>query len=378
MTPPITVILVDDHEMVRESLVQVLSHDPMIKVVGEAATGKAGVALALAERPDVVVMDFVLPDMSGATAIGLLRAQMPDVKVITVSGLSIPGAYQAAAAAGSTAWLRKTKAVRELAAAIRQVHAGEAVADTEMDGLPSLDELVVHYQPVTDLQSGGVVGFEALVRRRLPGGGLGSPLTFMPQAEMVGLVGDLDRRVAETAARQLRQWQRQFPRDAPLWISVNLSGMDMRRPDLADWVSGAVEAAGIAPSGLVLEITETVLVEDTVHTMRRLGELRQVGVRLSLDDFGSGFSSLAYLRRFPFDFLKIDKGFTEDLPHSERAMRMVDAIQHLTSTLGLRGIAEGIERAEQADALRRSGWSYGQGYLFSRPIPPEECEALLA
>ena len=378
MTPPITVVVVDDHEMVRESLVQVLSHDPLIEVVGEAATGKAGVALALSTRPDVVVMDFVLPDMSGATAIGLLRAQMPEVKVITVSGLNVPGAYRAAAAAGSTAWLRKTSAVRELAAAIHQVHAGETVTDSEMDGLPSLDELVVHYQPVTDLQAGRVVGFEALVRRRLPGGGLGSPLTFMPQAEMVGLVGDLDRRVSETAARQLRQWQRQFPKDPPLWVSVNLSGMDMRRADLADWVSGAVEAAGIAPSGLVLEITETVLVEDTVHTIRRLGELRAVGVRLSLDDFGSGFSSLAYLRRFPFDFLKIDKGFTEELPHSERAMRMADAIQNLAATLGLHGIAEGIERAEQADALRRLGWSYGQGYHFSRPIPPEDCAALLA
>ena len=253
--------------MVRESLVQVLSHDPLIEVVGEAASGRAGVAIALDKRPDVVVMDFVLPDMSGATAIGLLRAQMPEVKVITVSGLSVPGAYQAAAAAGSTAWLRKTSAVRELAAAIRQVHAGEDVADNEMDGLPSLDELVVHYQPIHDLQRGGIVGFEALVRRRLPGGGLGSPLTFMPQAEMVGLVGDLDRRVSETAARQLRQWQRKFPKDPPLWVSVNLSGMDMRRSDLADWVSGAVDAAGIAPASLVLEITETVLVEDTVHTM---------------------------------------------------------------------------------------------------------------
>lgn len=377
MATPITVVVVDDHEMVRESLIAVLSRDPLIRVAGAAATGKSGVALAVAERADVVVMDFVLPDMTGATAIGLLKAQMPDVKVITVSGLSVPGAYQAAAAAGSTAWLRKTSAVRELAAAIHQVFAGEVVLDHELDGLPSLDEIVVHYQPVNDLATGEIVGFEALARRRLPGGGLGSPLTFMPQAEMVGLVSDLDRRVAETAARQVHAWQRDFPRDPALWVSVNLSGMDMRRPDLADWVAGAVDAAGIAPSSLVLEITETVLVQDTVHTVRRLGELRAAGVRLSLDDFGTGFSSLAYLRRFPFDFLKIDKGFTEELPHSERAMRMADAIQKVVSTLGLHGIAEGIERAEQAEALRRFGWSYGQGYLFSRPMPPEDCASLL-
>ena len=363
--------------MVRESLVQVLSRDPLIEVAGAAATGKSGVALAVAENADVVVMDFVLPDMTGATAIGMLRAQMPDVKVITVSGLNVPGAYQAAAAAGSTAWLRKTSAVRELAAAIRQVYAGESVQDRELEGIPSLDELVVHYQPITDLATRAVVGFEALVRRRLPGGGLGAPLTFMPQAEMVGLVGDLDRRVSETAARQLHRWQQKFPRNPPLWVGVNLSGMDMRQPDLPDWVAGAVDAAGIAPSSLVLEITETVLVEDTVHTMRRLGELRALGVRLSLDDFGSGFSSLAYLRRFPFDFLKIDKGFTEELPHSERAMRMVDAIQKVVATLGLRGIAEGIERPEQAEALRSIGWSLGQGFLFSKPVPSDACDALL-
>ena len=376
--PPITVVLVDDHEMVRESLVEVLSVDPGIRVVGTAATGAGGVEIAIAQRPDIVVMDFVLPDMDGAAAIRRLKGELPDVKVITVSGARVPGAYYAVAAAGSNAWVQKTMAVRVLGRAIHSVFAGEPVPDDELDGLPSLDDIVVYYQPVHDLDTGSIAGFEALVRWAHPQGGLVPPAGFLPQAELVGLVADLDRRVGETAARQLRAWQDRFPTRPERWVSVNLSGTDLMRPGLPDWVAGAVGAAGIEPSTLMLEVTETVLVEDSNRTMLHLNQLKEIGVRLALDDFGSGFASLSYLRRFPFDMIKIDQKFTAELPFSSRAMLMAEAIQQMTQTIGVRGIAEGIEREDQAEALLKLGWEYGQGYLFSKPVTAMECESLLA
>ncbi len=374
---PITVVVVDDHEMVREALTGVLGTDPGIRVVGTASTGRAGVDLAIAVRPDIVVMDFDLPDIDGAAATRLIKAELPETKVITVSGSRIPGSYGAVSAAGSSAWVSKTKAIRELGVAIHRVHAGEPVTDDELEGIPTVDQLAVHYQPVYELSAMSIVGFEALVRWAHPGGSVYQPATFLAQAELVGTIGDLDRRVGEVAMVQLRDWQRRFPTDPPRWVSVNLSGMDLRDPSGLEWVSEALASSGLVPSSVVLEITESVLIVENSQTSDCLHRLRDLGVRLALDDFGSGFSSLDYLRRFPFHFLKIDKGFTEELPHSKRAMRMVEAIQQVVSTLDLRGIAEGIERAEQAEALRSVGWSLGQGYLFSRPIPAEACDALL-
>ena len=161
-------------------------------------------------------------------------------------------------------------------------------------------------------------------------------------------------------------------------MSVNLSANDLSDPDLFDSISGIITGAGIDPADLVVEVTESVLLDDTQQTMDFLTRLKGLGVGLALDDFGTAFSSLSYVRRFPFDHLKIDVSFTAQLPHSTRSMLLVEAIHHLAMSIGMIEVAEGIEREEQADALRGIGWQYGQGYLFSRPIPGADCEALLA
>ena len=371
----ISVVLVDDHEEIRELFSQVLAADPAIEVVGTASSGRDAVEVVRRQRPDVVVIDFVLPDMSGATAIELLRSESPESKVITCSGLGAPGAYQAAAAAGSSTWLRKTSAVKDLRAAIHQIHAGEAVSD---GGHPAVGDVIVHYQPVHRLTTGAVVGLEALARLVHPNGTILSPADFLPRAEMAGMIGDFDKRVSEIAARQLGEWNVRHKSDPPRWVSVNLSALDMRRPDLPEWISNAFEGARIDPSCMVLEITEAAILDDEDQTIRRLERLKSLGARIALDDFVGARASIAFMQRFPFDIVKVDRGLTAQLPHSEEATAVMRAIHEVVTRLNLVCIAEGLEREDQLAAVRELGCELGQGYLFSRPAPAAECEAVLA
>jgi EAL domain-containing protein (putative c-di-GMP-specific phosphodiesterase class I) len=163
-----------------------------------------------------------------------------------------------------------------------------------------------------------------------------------------------------------------------MWMSVNMSASDLADPALFETLLGIVTGAGIEPTDLVVEVTESLLLDDTEKTMEFLMRLRDLGVGLALDDFGTAFSSLSYVRRFPFDHLKLDISFTAELPHSVRTMLLVEEICHLATSMEMKTIAEGIERQEQAEALRGFGCEYGQGYLFSRPVSAANCEALLA
>lgn len=378
VSPPISVLLVDDQENIRELFRQVLGADHSFRIVGLADSGQAAVEMAVDCRPDIVVMAFGLPDMNGATAISKIKGELPDTRVITVSGLGDPGAYQAAISAGSSAWIRKTSAARELPGAIRRVHAGDTTSLVGDDDIPSIGDLVVHYQGVHDLESRAVAGLEALVRWGHPNGTLIAPEEFLAGAEMVGRVSEFDKRVSEIAARQLTDWQTRHPVDPPRWMSVNLSALDLRRPDLHDWIAAAVQGAGVDPSCFVLELKETVLIVDPNETSRRLDRLKGLGVGLALDDFGGTFSSLANVSRLPFDFVKTDRSCTAEVPESADAMEKMETFARDLAAAGMTGIAKGVERTSQATALREVGWRLGQGFLFSRPEPPEVCESALA
>jgi EAL domain-containing protein (putative c-di-GMP-specific phosphodiesterase class I) len=372
------VLIVDDHEMLAESLVRLLSDDPGITVVGHEVTATNGIRRAAELVPDIVLMDFELPDMDGASATRMLRRLHPDIKVITVTGTQQRGAYFAAMEAGSSGWVRKTHALQELRLAVHSVHQGNGVLDDELASLPTLDQLRIVYQPVVDLTVGAVVGFEALVRWQHPDRGLLAPEHFLARAEQTGLLSQIDRWMRRQASAQLARWQGSgTAKGHRLWMSVNLSAADFANRGIADAVTEDIRDAGIDPADFVVEVTETVLLADDEITLSHLERIKSAGISLALDDFGTGFSSLSYLRRFPFDILKIDGSFTAELPSSSRTMLLVEAIQHLTSSVGLRGIAEGIERPEQVDALRRIGWQLGQGYLYSRPVDARACEALV-
>jgi EAL domain-containing protein (putative c-di-GMP-specific phosphodiesterase class I) len=239
-------------------------------------------------------------------------------------------------------------------------------------------ELTLRYQPTVALDGGRIVGLEALVRWNHPTRGLLPPAEFIPIAEETGLIVPLGRIVLHQACRQAVAWQGEFPGDPPLSISVNVSGKQLQHPRFVQDVAGALRASGLPPQTLVLEITETVLVQHSEEVMARLEALKELGVQLAIDDFGTEYSSLGYLRRFPIDVLKIDKGFVDGCDQGGPDAALLRTIVKLGRSLGLRTVAEGIEQAGQAAHLEDLACDLGQGFYFAKPLEGPEIAALLA
>jgi diguanylate cyclase (GGDEF)-like protein/PAS domain S-box-containing protein len=238
-------------------------------------------------------------------------------------------------------------------------------------------QLHLRYEPQMNLESGRICCLEALVRWRHPTRGEVSPGEFIPLAEETGMILAIGRWVLREACRQVKAWQERWPTPPPLTIAVNLSARQLQHPGIVDEVSAALAAAGLDPQSLVLEITETAIMEQLDAAITILTELRRLGVRLALDDFGTGYSSLSYLQRLPVDILKIDRSFVAGVARSIEDSALARGILTLAQTLGLETIAEGIETAEQLAALRELGCQLGQGYFFARPLGPAAVDALL-
>ncbi len=234
------------------------------------------------------------------------------------------------------------------------------------------EQIVVQYQPIVSLPTGRIVAAEALVRWEHPSRGLVPPSEFVPLAEETGLIAPLGRFVLQAACRQARRWQdaETDPAAEPLRMHVNLSAVELRDPGLVDGVLGALAEAGIAPGQLVLEITESQLLDDASGSAARFQQLRELGIRIALDDFGTGYSSLSYLHSLPLDALKIAREFIDGLTGGGREASFVGTIIDLARTLELEVIAEGIETPAQLAALRELGAELGQGYLLGRPSAP--------
>ena len=224
------------------------------------------------------------------------------------------------------------------------------------------DEFVLFYQPLVDARSGEVTGFEALIRWSHPNRGLVLPGEFIPLAEEMGLITAIGAWVLRRACADAAHW----PSD--LTIAVNVSPVQFRQPDLVRTVGAALAAAGLPASRLELEVTESVLLQETATTIAVLHELRALGIRIAMDDFGTGYSSLSYLSIFPFDKVKIDRSFTANLGRRE-ADAIVRAVTGLAGNLGIRSLAEGVESWQQVEQLQNLGCDELQGYLFGRPSP---------
>ncbi|MDQ3757428.1 MAG: EAL domain-containing protein [Actinomycetota bacterium] len=239
-------------------------------------------------------------------------------------------------------------------------------------------EFEPHYQPIVDLQSGRTVGVEALVRWHHPERGLLLPAAFIDLAEETGVIVPIGVQVLRQACRDAAGWQERLGNDAPLSVSVNLSVRQLQHPEIVREVASALRDSGLPGRALVLEITESTLLDDTEAAATRLAELKALGVRMALDDFGTGYSSLSYLGRFPVDILKIDKSFVEVLGEAvtDRSA-LVAAIVGLGATLGVQVTAEGIEVADQLAHLQKMGCELGQGFYFARPVPAAELEQRL-
>ena len=253
--------------------------------------------------------------------------------------------------------------------------------DAEMQARRSLEldlrhalaanQFELFYQPLIDLRTESVGGFEALLRCRHPERGMVPPVRFIPLAEEIGAIVPIGEWVVRQACVAASTWP------GELHVSVNLSPVQFKSRDLVAAVATALRQSGLAPGRLELEITETVMLQDTEATLATLHELRSLGVRIAMDDFGTGYSSLSYLRRFPFDRIKIDQSFVRELGRQRDCGAIIRAVIGLSHELGMATTAEGVETREQLCALARAGCSAIQGYLFSKPVPLGEVPEVL-
>ena len=238
-------------------------------------------------------------------------------------------------------------------------------------------EFKIFYQPIVTLETGLLAGFESLIRWEHPVRGLVSPIEFISIAENTGIIIPLGEWILRESCRQLRSWQRVSDRSADLWVSVNVSSKQFVNFDLVQMVADALQETGLDPRCLKLEITESTMVENIDYVASVMEKLKALGVKLSIDDFGTGFSSLSILHRFPLDSLKIDRSFVAQIKEVDRPVEIVRTIVNLAESLGLEIIAEGVETIEQLTQLRQLGCQFGQGYCFATPLSAETVEELL-
>lgn len=232
----------------------------------------------------------------------------------------------------------------------------------------SRNELEVHYQPIVMLTTGNLIGFEALVRWRHPLHGYIPPSTFIPIAEETDQIIEIDQWVLQDALQRVSQWHHQCPAQRQILVSVNLSTRQFSQPNMVEQIIALLQEHKVDPACLQLEITESALIEDSDYAINVLTQLRGLGISLSVDDFGTGFSSLSYLHTFPFNNLKIDRSFIDQMGKEGSNVVIVKTITTLARNLQMTVTAEGVESSQQLKTLQLIGCEYGQGYFFDRPL----------
>ena len=300
------------------------------------------------------------------------RSLRPSVSIGVATSGSLGGAEDLVHAADAAMYSAKQAGKNRLEVFQPRHHAAEMARQQLRGDLQQAvdgEQLLLHYQPIVDLVTGGITSFEALLRWQHPELGLLGPAEFVGLAEESDLILSIGRWVLHEACQQASDWQRSGSRGAGVNVSVNISARQFQDSSLVVEVKNALAAAQLDPRLLTVELTETLLLRDTDVTMSRIAGLKDLGVTLALDDFGIGYSSLSYLRRFPIDILKMDKSFLDDIPGNSSDEAVVRAIVDIGVTLGLQLVAEGVETREQATALAELGCPFGQGFHFARPLP---------
>ncbi|HEY6469672.1 MAG TPA: EAL domain-containing protein [Candidatus Dormibacteraeota bacterium] len=336
------------------------------------ADSPADQAIALARR---VLASLELPialrvtTASIATSIGIATGGLGDTSDELLRNADL-AMYAAKDAGGNGYALYKPSMHRVVAERVR--------VETALRTAWLTGDLIVHFQPIVDLSDGRMMSVEALARWRHPDGDMIPPSVFIPIAERTGLIIPIGARVLNEACRSLAAWQADYGGTADLAMSVNVSPRQLYSDDLVEIVQEALRTTGINPRCLILEVTETAMTDDTDSAIRILSRLKAIGVRMAIDDFGVGASSLARLRRLPVDIVKIDKSLVDHVPDGHVATSVLDAVIGVVNALQLRTVIEGVERADQAEHLRTAGYDLAQGYHFAMPMAGNAIERALA
>jgi Amt family ammonium transporter len=228
-------------------------------------------------------------------------------------------------------------------------------------------EFILHYQPIVRLNDNRVTGLEALIRWDHPEHGIIYPGEFIPKAEEIGLINQIGHWVLNEGCRQIKEWKATFPDFDEVKLSINISGHQFLQPDFADIIAGVIHYHALDPGTLKFELTETVLIKNTVTSIKTLLALKDIGIKLALDDFGTGYSSFAYLQQFPLDELKIDMSFIQKLEADSETYEIVKSIVGLAKKLGLKVVAEGVETEAQFNQVRRLEFDTVQGFWIAKP-----------
>ncbi|MGA9761377.1 MAG: bifunctional diguanylate cyclase/phosphodiesterase [Gaiellaceae bacterium] len=394
-TPPAILLLgVDDLRLVNESIGRTAG-DELLRVIAERLGRllRQGDTCAWTGAEFAVLVEDVSVEPPVAVAARLVKAlplSFPhshehETTIGVNAGVALVDGEESAEALLQKAEIALSRAVQVGNGSVELFEAGmhTAVFDRivlkgQLERALAEDQFVLNYQPIVEMNRGGLWGVEALIRWHHPTRGLVPPDEFIPLAEETGLIAPIGDWVLKEALRQAAEWN-QKTSSRPFTVTINLSRRQLGSPDLVDTVAGAIEEAGVDPAEIVLEITETALADDADSALQTLARLKELGVGLAIDDFGTGYSSLQYLRQVPANIIKIAKPFVDGVRATDSdEYRVANAIVRLGEAFGLRTLAEGIEDREQFDRMRELGCELGQGYYFARPLSAEEITPLLA
>ncbi|HEY9648221.1 MAG TPA: EAL domain-containing response regulator [Chroococcidiopsis sp.] len=388
-----TILVIEDETSIRETVVDLLEFQGFQTL--SAANGKEGIAIAAQHQPDLILCDIEMPELDGYGVLEALRQNLKTAAtpLIFLTARVTKPDVRRAMILGADDYLTKPFSPDEVLEAIQtRLSRHQAIANSAGIATAPLDdqldakaaeltqalersEFVLYYQPQVSLKTGQWMGAEVLLRWQHPQRGLVPPMDFIPLAEQTGLIVPIGMWVLQQACDQLKTWQ-QYGLNLGR-LAVNVSSLQLNQDQFGQQVVDILNKTSLSPSMLELELTESLVVQNVDATIARLAEFRRLGLRVAIDDFGTGYASLGYLKHFPFDTLKIDRCFVQNLDQDERNGAIATAIIQMAHSLNLSVLAEGVETTAERDFLMQQGCDDIQGYLVSRPLPADQLRALL-